>query len=235
MPQGKLFLIPNTLGESDVRTVLPATIAEVLDSIGEFIVEDERTARRFLKKAGYTGSLDTVILHLLNEHTDQKTTASFLDGINDGKNIGIISDAGCPAVADPGAIIVKMAHEKNIDVVPITGPSSIIMALMASGMNGQNFAFNGYLPKEKSERTKKIKELEQLAVAKKQTQLFIETPYRNIQLFEELITQCAPSTRLCIACDITLASEYIRTKNIADWKKEKPDINKRPAVFVLGK
>jgi 16S rRNA (cytidine1402-2'-O)-methyltransferase len=235
MPQGKLFLIPNTLGESDVRAVLPANIAEVLNSIGEFIVEDERTARRFLKKAGYTGSLDTVILHLLNEHTNPKTISSFLDGLEEGKNIGIISDAGCPAVADPGAVIVKMAHEKNVEVVPVTGPSSIIMALMASGMNGQNFAFTGYLPKEKSDRAKKIKELEQLAVNKDQTQLFIETPYRNIQLFEELLSQCAPSTLLCIACDITLSSEFIRTRSIAEWKKEKPDIHKRPAVFVLGK
>ncbi len=233
--KGKLYLVPNTLGESAVSSVLPCDIGNVLNSIAEFIVEDERTARRFLKKAGYTGSLDTVVLHLLNEHTDKDRVGSYLKAVKEGKNIGIISDAGCPGIADPGAEVVKLAHERNITVVPLVGPSSILLALMASGMNGQSFCFNGYLPKEKHERQRKIKELEKLALQKDQTQLFIETPYRNMQMLEDLLAVCEEQTRLCIACDITLATESIQTLPVAEWKKKKPELHKRPAIFLIGK
>lgn len=233
--KGKLYLVPNTLGESAVSSVLPADIGNILNSIAEFIVEDERSARRFLKKAGYTGSLDTVVLHLLNEHTDKNNVGSYLKAVKEGKNIGIISDAGCPGIADPGAEVVKLAHERNITVVPLVGPSSILLALMASGMNGQSFSFNGYLPKEKNDRQRKIKELEKLALQKDQTQLFIETPYRNMQMLEDLLAVCEEQTRLCIACDITLESEFIQTLPVAEWKKKKPELNKRPAIFLIGK
>ena len=235
MNRGKIYLIPNTLGESGIGHVMPADLAAVLNSIDEYIVEDERTARRFLKKAGYTGSLDTVTLHLLNEHTPGINNFPYLRSIEVGKNIGIISDAGCPAIADPGASIIKLAHQKDIDVIPLVGPSSILLALMGSGMNGQHFCFVGYLPKEQQERIHKIKELEKIAIQKDQTQLFIETPYRNMHLLEDLLTNCQDTTRLCIACDLTLPTEFIKTRTIDEWRKKKPDINKRPALFVIGK
>jgi len=172
---------------------------------------------------------------LLNQHTPVQEISGYLNSISEGKNIGIISEAGCPGIADPGADVVKMAHEKNIQVVPLVGPSSIFLALMASGFNGQNFAFNGYLPKERPDRIKKIKELERLAQQKDQTQLFIETPYRNTHMLEDILTSCEGSTKLCIACDITLSTEYIKTKTIAAWKKQVPDINKRPTIFLIYK
>jgi 16S rRNA (cytidine1402-2'-O)-methyltransferase len=235
MQKGKLFLVPSLLGESKVNNVLPASVGDILNSIHEFIVEDERSARRFLKQAGYQGSLDILVLHVLNEHNKNINAASFLKCIDEGKNVAIISEAGCPAVADPGSVIVKYAHEKNIQVVPIVGPSSILLALMASGMNGQHFSFAGYLPKEKNDRIQKIKELEKNALQKDQTQLFIEAPYRNMQLLNDLLDSLAPATRLCIACDITLASEFIRTQTVSQWRKKMPDINKRPAIFIIGK
>lgn len=231
---GNLYLIPNTLGDVPVVDVIPQTIGNLLNEIDVFIVEDARTARRFLKKAGYTHSLDTVVLHLLNEHTPVEQTKKYLDAALNGKNVGILSEAGNPCIADPGAIIVKLAHQKNIRVIPIVGPSSILLALIASGFNGQCFCFHGYLPKEKTERFKKIKSLEREAIQKNQTQLFIETPYRNNQLLQELIAGCDNSTKLCIACDLTLTTEFIKTKSISDWKKEIPELNKRPALFLIG-
>lgn len=235
MEKGKLYLVPNTLGESEIKSVLPANITAIINSIHEFIVEDERSARRFLKKAGYSGSLDTVVLHLLNEHTVGSETSGYLHAIKEGKNIGIISEAGCPAIADPGAGIVRSAHEKNIEVIPLVGPSSILLALIASGMNGQDFCFNGYLPKEKNDRIRKIKELERIVAQKNQTQLFIETPYRNVALLQDILANCEPHTLLCIACDITLSSAFIKTKPVSEWRKKMPDIHKRPAVFIIGK
>jgi 16S rRNA (cytidine1402-2'-O)-methyltransferase len=235
MQPGKLYLVPSLLGESSAADVLPCSIPAVLNAMQEFVVEDERSARRFLKKAGYTGSLDTVVMHVLNEHTEISAIARYLDGIAKGHNIAVISEAGCPAVADPGAALVKLAHDKNIAVVPLAGPSSILLALIASGMNGQQFSFNGYLPKEKEARIVRLKELERLALQKDQTQIFIETPYRNAALLGDILEQCTPATRLCIACDITLPTQFIHTRVIALWKKNVPDINKRPAVFLLGK
>lgn len=234
--KGKLYLIPTTLGEtSEIADVIPSKVNNIINLIDEFIVENEKSARRYLRKIGYNKPFDSTPLHLLNTNSDTTLYSSYLNSIETGKNIGILSEAGCPGIADPGAEIVKIAHKKNINVIPLVGPSSILLALMASGFNGQNFAFNGYLPKERTERIKKIKELEKLVQTKNQTQLFIETPYRNQHLFEDLISSCDGNTKLCIACDITLPTEFIYTKKIGEWKKEMPNINKRPALFVLGK
>jgi 16S rRNA (cytidine1402-2'-O)-methyltransferase len=234
--QGILYLIPTTLGDTaETADVLPVKVNAVINTIDEYIVENEKSARHYLKKMGIKKPLPEIILHPLNQHTESQEIASYLNSIHLGKNIGVISEAGCPGVADPGADVVKLAHEKNITVVPLVGPSSILLSLMASGFNGQNFAFNGYLPKERSERIKKIKELERLATVRNQTQLFIETPYRNTHLLEDIVANCEKQTKLCIACDVTLPSEFIKTKSISEWKKELPDINKRPTIFLLNK
>lgn len=231
--QGTLYLIPTTLGDMDPAAVIPASVNSVIDIIDEFIVEDERTARRYLKKLGIAKPLDTLVLHPLNKHTERDDVGAYLKGIAEGKNIGVISEAGCPGVADPGAEVVKIAHAKGIKVVPLVGPSSILLALMASGFNGQSFAFHGYLPRERNDRIRKVKELEKAAQQKDQAQIFIETPFRNQHLLEDLLAQCNPSTPLCIACDVTLPTELIRTQLISEWKKKVPNINKRPAVFLI--
>ena len=234
--KGIIYLIPTTLGDTaQTADVIPEKVNQIINSIDEYIVENEKSARHYLKKMGIQKPLQEIVLHPLNQHTESKEISSYLNSINLGKNIGIISEAGCPGVADPGAEVVKLAHEKNITVIPLVGPSSILLALMASGFNGQSFTFNGYLPKERSERIKKIKELEKLAKEKSQTQLFIETPYRNMHLLEDILTSCDNRTPLCIACDITLSTEFIKTKSIFDWKKQIPDINKRPTIFLIYK
>jgi len=230
-----LYLIPITLGESEINTVLPAYNKEVILSISHFIVENVRTARRFLKKSDPSIDIDSLEFYELNKHTDKNQLHSYLEPIKLGKHIGVMSEAGCPGVADPGADVVRIAHEKGIRVVPLVGPSSILLAMMASGMNGQNFAFNGYLPIKKNEKSKQIKYLESRIYSENQNQLFIEAPYRNLQLLEDLLNACLPHTKLCIACDITLESEFIKTQSISEWKKQKPEIQKRPAIFVLGK
>lgn len=234
--KGKLYLIPTTLGDTaETADVLPVKINEIINTIDEYIVENEKSARHYLKKMGIKKPLPEIILHPLNQHTKPHEISTYLNAIAEGKNIGIISEAGCPGVADPGADVVKSAHEKNITVIPLVGPSSILMSLMASGFNGQNFAFNGYLPKERSERIKKIKELERLAIQKNQTQMFIETPYRNMHLLDDMIVNCEKQTKLCIACDISLPTEFIKTKTIGAWKNQLPEINKRPTIFLLNK
>lgn len=234
--KGIIYLIPTTLGDTaETADVIPVKVNQLINSIDEYIVENEKSARHYLKKMGILKPLQEIILHPLNQHTESREISSYLNSIDLGKNIGIISEAGCPGVADPGAEVVKLAHLKNIKVVPLVGPSSILLALMASGFNGQNFAFNGYLPKERSERIKKIKELEKLAKEKNQTQLFIETPYRNMHLLEDVLSCCDSRTMLCIACDITLSTEFIKTKSVFDWKKQIPDLNKRPAIFLIYK
>ncbi|MCW3071370.1 MAG: SAM-dependent methyltransferase [Bacteroidetes bacterium] len=236
MKNGILYLIPTTLGDTaETMDVLPVKVNQVINTIDEYIVENEKSARHYLKKMGIQKPLQEIILHPLNQHTEAGEISGYLNSISEGKNIGIISEAGCPGVADPGAEVVKLAHEKNITVVPLVGPSSILLSLMASGFNGQNFAFNGYLPKERGERIKKIKELENLAIKRNQAQLFIETPYRNMHLLEDLIANCDKQTRLCIACDVTLATELIKTKTISDWKKQLPELNKRPTIFLIGR
>ena len=232
---GILYLIPTTLGDTaETADVLPVKINTIINSIDEYIVENEKSARQYLKKMGLQKPLQEIILHPLNQHTAPQEISGYLNGIATGKNIGVLSEAGCPGVADPGAEVVAIAHERNILVVPLVGPSSILLSLMASGFNGQSFTFHGYLPKERSERIKKIKELEK-AAQKKQTQLFIETPYRNMHLLEDLVNCCDSNTRLCIACDITLPTEFIKTKRIAEWKKQLPDINKKPTIFLIYK
>ena len=234
--KGTLYLIPTTLGDTaETADVLPVKINRLINTIDEYIVENEKTARHYLKKMGIAKPLQEIILHPLNQHTEPKDISGYLNAIAEGKDIGVISEAGCPGVADPGADVVKIAHEKNITVVPLVGPSSILMSLMASGFNGQNFAFNGYLPKERGDRIRKIKELEMLALKKSQTQLFIETPYRNMHLLEDLVEQCEKQTKLCIACDISLPTEFIKTKSISEWKKQLPDIAKRPTIFLINK
>jgi 16S rRNA (cytidine1402-2'-O)-methyltransferase len=237
MPEkGILYLIPTTLGDTaETADVIPVKVNRVINTIDEYIVENEKSARHYLKKTGIQKPLQEIILHSLNQHTATHEISAYLDAISQGKNIGIISEAGCPGIADPGADVVRIAHERNIKVVPLVGPSSIFLALMASGFNGQNFAFNGYLPKERADRVKKIKELERLAQQKNQTQLFIETPYRNEHVLGDILSSCDGATRLCIACDITLPTEFIQTRTVAAWKKQIPDINKRPAIFLIYK
>ncbi len=231
----KLYLIPTTLGDTSIERVLPPDLTPLISSVTVFIVENIRTARRFLKKVNPAIVIDDLTFFELNQHTDKKEINRFLDPIKNGLDIGIISEAGCPAVADPGAEVVKIAHTRNIQVVPLVGPSSILMALMASGMSGQNFAFNGYLPIKNPEKAMQIKMLEKRMQAEGQTQLFIETPYRNAQLLNDLLQNCDPMTMLCVAVDITLETEFILSKPVSYWKTNIPDIQKRPAIFMIGK
>ena len=231
----KLFLIPTTLGDTSIERVLPPDLTQLISSVSVFIVEDLRTARRFLKKVNPSIVIDDLTFFELNQHTDKKEISRFLEPNRNGLDIGIISEAGCPGVADPGAEVVKLAHIRNIQVVPLVGPSSILLALMASGMSGQNFAFNGYLPIRNPEKSMQIKMLENRMQTEGQTQLFIEAPYRNAQLLDELLRNCDPQTMLCIAVDITLDTEFIRCKSVAWWKTNIPDIQKRPAIFMIGK
>lgn len=231
--KGTLYLIPTTLGDTaETADVIPMKVNSIINQIDEYIVENEKSARHYLKKAGIQKPLQELILHPLNQHTAPHEISGYLKSIGEGKNIGVISEAGCPGVADPGAEVVAIAHERNIKVVPLVGPSSILLSLMASGFNGQSFTFHGYLPKERTERIKKLKELEK-AANRKQTQLFIETPYRNTHLLEDIVSTCESNTLLCIACDITLPSEFIKTKRVSEWKKQLPDINKKPTIFLM--
>jgi 16S rRNA (cytidine1402-2'-O)-methyltransferase len=230
----KLFLIPNLLSESPWQNVLPTLNAEIITQISNFIVEDIRNARRFLKKVNREIDIDSLTFMELNKHTPELQKNSYLDIIREGNDMGIISEAGCPGVADPGAEIVKLAHKRNITVVPLVGPSSILLALMASGMNGQNFAFSGYIPVKKPERLKRIQQLENQALHQRQSQIFMETPYRNNHLLTDLLNTCQPGTLLCIAADITSENEMIKTKTISDWKKNPPNLEKKPVIFILG-
>lgn len=232
---GKLYLIPTTLGESDPMDVLPQTVKRAIDFIDYYIVENEKTARKSIKIVHPEKKQPDLKLSLLNKHTDGKEHAAMIAPCLQGINVGLMSEAGCPGVADPGAAIVKIAHEKGIQVVPLVGPSSILLALMGSGMNGQSFAFNGYLPIEKSEKKTALKNLEKLSSDKNQSQLFIETPYRNNKLLEDILQALQPNTHLCIACDITLPTEYIKTFRVADWKKIKVDLHNRPCIFIIHK
>jgi 16S rRNA (cytidine1402-2'-O)-methyltransferase len=232
---GKLYLIPNTLGESDPLDVLPQTVKRTIDFIDDFIVENEKDARKFIKSIHPEKVQASLRLSALNKHTLVSEHNAMIQPCLEGRNVGLMSDAGCPGIADPGAVIVKMAHEKGIQVIPLVGPSSILLALMGSGMNGQSFAFNGYLPIEKSEKKTALKNLEKLSQDKNQSQLFIETPYRNNKLLEDILQTLQPNTFLCIAADITLASEYIKTLRVQDWKKTKIDLHNRPTIFIIHK
>lgn len=233
--KGKLYLIPTTLGENEPLEVMPYSVRTMVERIDHYIVENEKSARRFIKKITPKKPQPSLVIMKLDKYADELETRTYLDACEQGISVGLLSEAGVPAVADPGAMIVKLAHEKGIQVVPLVGPSSILLALMASGMNGQNFAFNGYLPIDKAERKKAIKELERLSKEKDQSQIFIETPYRNEKMFNDLKATLASQTRLCIAVDITLPEEYIKTYTIAEWKQQQPDLHKRPAIFIIQK
>lgn len=230
---GKLYLIPTTLGDTEPLEVMPLSVKKIVEELDFFIVENEKSARRFIKRLTPSKSQPSLNLMLLDKYSDAIETRNYLDSCLQGESVGLLSDAGVPAVADPGASIVKLAHEKGIQVVPLVGPSSILLAIMASGMNGQSFAFNGYLPIDKASRKKAIKDLERLSKEKNQSQLFIETPYRNGKMVEDLCAILQADTRLCIACDITLPTEYIKTLDIKDWKNTKADLHKRPAIFII--
>ena len=231
--KGKIYLIPTTLGDTEINAVIPANVTDIIDNLHYFIVENIRTARRYIRKVSLNKNIDEITFFELNKHTDIKDVASYLNPCISGNSIGVISEAGNPGIADPGANIVKIAHQKKIDVVPLVGPSSILLALISSGMNGQNFAFNGYLPIKDNERIKKIQYLEKKSKSENQSQIFMETPFRNMKMLEAVLQTCRNNTLLCIATDITLQSEFIKTKTIAEWKKQKPQLNKRPTVFVL--
>lgn len=232
---GKLYLIPTTMGECDPMDVLPQTVKRTIDFIDHYIVENEKTARKSIKEVHPEKKQSELILFTLNKRTEVKEHLEFIQPLLEGKNVGLMSEAGCPGVADPGAVIVKLAHDKGIQVVPLVGPSSILLAMMASGMNGQSFTFHGYLPIEKDEKKASFKSLERISFEKNQSQIFIETPYRNNKLLEDLIQTLNPETHLCIATDITLPTEYIKTKKIAAWKKETIDLHKRPTIFIVHK
>jgi 16S rRNA (cytidine1402-2'-O)-methyltransferase len=232
---GKLYLIPTTLGETEPLEVMPLSVKKVVEEIDFYIVENEKSARRFIKKISPKKSQSSLHIMLLDKYAEELETSTYLDICKQGMNVGLLSEAGVPAIADPGASIVKMAHQNNIKVVPLVGPSSILLAMMSSGMNGQNFAFNGYLPIDKADRKKAIKDLERVSKDKNQTQIFIETPYRNEKMFADLKATLTPTTNLCIAADITLPTEYIKTMMVQDWKHQQPDLHKKPAIFIIQK
>lgn len=233
--EAALYLLPTTLGDTPIEKVLPAYNKEVILGIKHFIVEEVRTARRFLKKVDSSINIDELTFYPLNKHTSPEEISGYLKPLLAGSPMGVISEAGCPAVADPGADIVAIAQRKNLKVVPLIGPSSIILSVMGSGFNGQSFAFHGYLPIEPAARAKRIKELEQRIYNENQTQLFIETPYRNQKMMEDLLHNCRPQTKLCIAANITCEGEYIKTKSIKEWKGHLPEINKIPCIFLIYK
>lgn len=231
---GKLYMIPVMLGEeSNPKDVLPESVAKTIEMIDHYIVENEKTARRFIKKIYPEKKQPELKISLLNKHTDISEYAEMLQPCLNGINVGLMSEAGCPGIADPGAVIAKLAHEKGIQVVPMVGPSSILMGMMASGFNGQSFTFNGYLPIDKGEKKNALKNFERLSFDRNQSQIFIETPYRNNKLLEDLLQILQNDTHLCIATDITLETEYIKTKRISEWKKTKVDLHNRPCIFII--
>jgi len=227
-----LYLLPTPLGDENILALTVPYNISVIHACKHFVVEELKTARRFLKAIDRNINIDELTFSELNEHTPPTDLASILKLVEQNENTILMSEAGCPGVADPGAALVALAHARNIKVVPLIGPSSILMAVMASGLNGQSFAFNGYLPKEKVERAQKIKAFEKLAA--RQSQWFIETPYRNMQLLDELLLNLNGNTKLCLAANISASSEFIKTQSAADWKKNKPDLNKIPCVFGIG-
>ena len=231
-----LYLLPVTLGDTAIDKVLPAYNAGIIREIKHFIVEDVRSARRFLKKVDREIDIDTLSFYPLNKHTSPEDISGYLNPLAEGHSMGVISEAGCPAVADPGVDVVAIAQRRNLKVVPLVGPSSIILSVMASGFNGQSFAFHGYLPIEPNERSKRLKELEGRIYSEHQTQLFIETPYRNHKMLDDILKACRPQTQLCIAANITCEGEYIKTRTVKEWKGTAlPDLSKIPCIFLLYK
>ncbi|BCI62580.1 SAM-dependent methyltransferase [Coprobacter secundus] len=235
MQMASLFLIPVTLGDTPIDKVLPQYNKEIISTLNYFIVENVRTARRFLKKSNPDIDIDSLTFFVLNQHTHFEEISNFLLPLSQGNSVGIISEAGCPAIADPGADVVAIAQRKGYKVIPLVGPSSILLSLMASGFNGQSFAFHGYLPIEAVERSKTLKILEHRIYNEHQTQIFIETPYRNQKMLEDLIRTCRPQIRLCVAANITCEDEYIRTLTLKEWKDQHPDLHRKPCIFLLYK
>ena len=231
--RGNLYLIPNTLGDTPPLEVLPLLVKKAVEEIDHYFVEHEKAARKFIKSIVPRKAQGEIALNLINKFTDESEIPAMLEPCRQGLDMGIISDAGCPAIADPGALVVRQAHREGIKVVPLVGPSSILLAFMASGMNGQAFAFNGYLPIDKRERKQALKKLEKLSRESGQSQAFIETPYRNNQLMEAMMQSLSDDTDLCVATDITLPTEYILTQTISDWKKTRVDLNKRPTLYII--
>lgn len=234
MQQGKIYLIPSTLGDTETELVLPSSVHQIINTIDHYIVEEIRHARRFLKKLNIVKPIDELTFVEMKGKLNYGDITKILLLTREGKNVGVISEAGVPCIADPGAEIVNLAHQKNIAVMPMVGPSSILMALMGSGMNGQNFAFTGYLPKERKDRIQRIRQLENIANSQKQTQLFMDTPYRNNHVLEDLLQTCSSTTQLCIAVELTLPTQMIKTKSIKEWKANPLDLNKRPCIFIIG-
>ena len=230
-----LYLIPTSLGECSFDKILPTKNTQIVTDLKHFVVEDVRTARRFLKKANPAIEINDLTFYVLNQHTTPEELSSFLSPMFAGHDLGVLSEAGCPAIADPGADVVAMAQKNNFTVVPLVGPSSILLSLMASGFNGQSFAFVGYLPIQPADRAKMLRKLENRAYTENQSQIFIETPYRNMKMLEEILQVCQPNTRLCIAVDITLETEFIKTKTVKEWKTQLPDLSKRPCIFLIYK
>jgi 16S rRNA (cytidine1402-2'-O)-methyltransferase len=230
---GNLYLIPTTLGEISTDEVLPVTVKRTIDFVWDYIVENEKTARKFIKTINPEKIQADLRISVLNKHDKNEDFSLFLKPCLEGRNVGLMSEAGCPGIADPGAAIVKIAHEKGIKVIPLVGPSSILLAMMSSGMNGQNFAFNGYLPIDKDDKKQTLKRLEKLSETQNQSQIFIETPYRNNKFLEDLIQFLQPNTLLCVAVDITLPSEYIKTLTISQWKNQTVDLHNRPCIFII--
>ena len=230
---GILYLIPTPLGENPPLEVLPLTVKKIIEDQNHFIIENEKAARRFIKKIAPNKNQDQLILYPLNKFITQEETETYLDQCKAGISMGLFSDAGCPGIADPGSVIVAKAHRLGIQVKPIVGPSSLILAMMSSGMNGQNFAFNGYLPIEQKKRRQAIIKFEKKAIKDNQAQLFIETPYRSDSLIKELLKVLLSNTLLCVGCDLSLQNEYIKTLTISQWKNEKTNLNKRPCIFII--
>lgn len=235
MTLGSLYLIPVPLADQAAAKSFTPYLVDTINQIDEYIVESSKTARKFLKEAGLKIPQNELVIHDYGKHNRDGNIRDFFKGLLSGKNVGLMSEAGCPGVADPGADIVALAHELGVKVIPLVGPSSILLALMASGFSGQSFTFHGYLPIDKVQRMNKIKELETLAERHSQTQLFIETPFRNNAMLEEILKSCKSETKLCIACDLTAESEFVQTKRIREWKQNVPDLHKRPAIFLLYK
>lgn len=233
MTKGTLFLIPVPLADNAAQKSFTAFLGDTINALCTYIVENEKTARKFLKEAGIKIPQSDLVIHDYGKHKRNDSMVPYFKELMTGKDVGLMSEAGCPGVADPGAEVILEAHKRGIKVVPLVGPSSILLALMASGFNGQSFTFNGYLPIDKVERGKRIKELEQLAQTKKQTQIFIETPFRNNHLFEDILKNTAAQTLLCVACNLTGEDELVKTMSVGQWRQERIDLHKKPTIFLI--
>jgi 16S rRNA (cytidine1402-2'-O)-methyltransferase len=233
MKKGRLYLIPSPLSDSNVNDYIPAKVRDVVNNLKHFVVEDLRTARRYISKLKIDTPIDELTFSLLNEHTDIKAISALFSPIFQGYDLGLLSDAGMPCIADPGEELVRMAHSNNVTVIPLIGPSSIFLALAASGLSGEKFSFEGYLPAKIPALIKTIRQLEQQSRQENQSKIFIETPYRSAKMFEIILNTCSPDTFICLACNITAIDEFIQTRQVRDWRKNIPELNKKPCIFIL--